>query len=534
MDDSKTGQYLKMRRGAAIVILLAVIALTSLIALQFTFGSQMVDDGYYYLGIARNLSNGQGFTFDGINRTNGFHPLWQMLLVPLFWIFSGNSAAAAAAVVIQSIFFTACGYLLYRLLYSLTNRFCISVGAAVFWLFNFLFWSKGALSGMETGVLLFCFGTSLIICARVLQGKSSPWTLSAALLCACMARLDTLALAAGVVLVFCILKKYRTALIAGLPIIAYLPVYMIVNRLMFGGFVPVSGYIKSSYGRGLIERFTVNGDTAFFRHGLSNITKFATLNGRLPILLVLTAAIVLVWLIVRYWKNMASVESKCILSVTFFYTFCLLMYYSFMYRSLTDIYTYYWYPAIFSIIITFFLLLSQIGRRSIRYSVLGFILTGLICFNVAYARDRLGSYSFVIPDSERPERTGVDYLNTSLDDGTIIGCWDAGYVGYYCRHRVVNLDGLVNSYEYQQMLIDPGLERYFEMENITCLANVDHYTGKREFIKSLDGWCLLFEDSTDFPAAVSLFSISSSGREYASSQTRAFYIYGRMSGQLLR
>jgi len=34
------------------------------------------DDSCYYLEIAKNISNGNFFTFDGVNKTNGFHPVW--------------------------------------------------------------------------------------------------------------------------------------------------------------------------------------------------------------------------------------------------------------------------------------------------------------------------------------------------------------------------------------------------------------------------------------------------------------------------
>ena len=37
--------------------------------------------------IAHNLAQGHGATFDGLYVTNGFHPLWQLLLVPLFAFF---------------------------------------------------------------------------------------------------------------------------------------------------------------------------------------------------------------------------------------------------------------------------------------------------------------------------------------------------------------------------------------------------------------------------------------------------------------
>ncbi|MGZ4726103.1 MAG: hypothetical protein ACXWB2_00140, partial [Acidimicrobiales bacterium] len=38
------------------------------------------DDAFYYFGIARNVAHGHGSTFDGIDPTNGYHPLWMLVL----------------------------------------------------------------------------------------------------------------------------------------------------------------------------------------------------------------------------------------------------------------------------------------------------------------------------------------------------------------------------------------------------------------------------------------------------------------------
>ena len=43
----------------------------------------LYDDTYYYLGVARHLAAGLGSTFDGLNATNGYHPLWCWMLVPV-------------------------------------------------------------------------------------------------------------------------------------------------------------------------------------------------------------------------------------------------------------------------------------------------------------------------------------------------------------------------------------------------------------------------------------------------------------------
>jgi hypothetical protein len=60
---------------------------------------QLPDDGFYYLEIANRLARGQGFTFDGVHSTNGFHPLWQLALVPLASVFHGDALIRAELVV---------------------------------------------------------------------------------------------------------------------------------------------------------------------------------------------------------------------------------------------------------------------------------------------------------------------------------------------------------------------------------------------------------------------------------------------------
>src|SRR3990172_9284841 len=42
------------------------------------------DDVYYYFKVAQNISEGHGSTFDGINPTNGYHPLWMTICIPIF------------------------------------------------------------------------------------------------------------------------------------------------------------------------------------------------------------------------------------------------------------------------------------------------------------------------------------------------------------------------------------------------------------------------------------------------------------------
>ena len=53
---------------------LAVVVVWHAAPFSLTF-----DDAFYYFGIARNVAHGHGSTFDGLDLTNGYHPLWMVL-----------------------------------------------------------------------------------------------------------------------------------------------------------------------------------------------------------------------------------------------------------------------------------------------------------------------------------------------------------------------------------------------------------------------------------------------------------------------
>ena len=65
------------------------------------------DDFFYYLTVARNIVAGHGSTFDGIHRTNGYHPLWMAVNVCLLALFHGRAFFyALLTVMLGSVLFT--------------------------------------------------------------------------------------------------------------------------------------------------------------------------------------------------------------------------------------------------------------------------------------------------------------------------------------------------------------------------------------------------------------------------------------------
>ncbi|MEZ5141768.1 MAG: hypothetical protein R2726_04510 [Acidimicrobiales bacterium] len=84
--------------GVVVVAWVLVLALWADAPFALTF-----DDAYYYFGIARNVAAGKGSTFDGINATNGYHPLWLALAVPVFKAGLDDLAAARALLGLQIV-----------------------------------------------------------------------------------------------------------------------------------------------------------------------------------------------------------------------------------------------------------------------------------------------------------------------------------------------------------------------------------------------------------------------------------------------
>lgn len=133
------------------------------------FQKCVVDDAFFYFGIAKNIAAGKGATFDGFIMTNGFHPIYALLLVPIFWFSLGNpNIPVHVALTILSVFNVLTGYVVFLIVRKMAGRIAGLFGAFL-WLFN-PFVILIALSGVEVGVAAFFMS----LCIYVhLQGRNA-------------------------------------------------------------------------------------------------------------------------------------------------------------------------------------------------------------------------------------------------------------------------------------------------------------------------------------------------------------------------
>ena len=216
------------------------------------------DDAFYYSRIADNLGGGLGSTFDGIHPTNGYQPLWQWLLVPIFsergWSLETlYRLQLGAEVVLPGS--PACCCATFSASSPRAGRRWWARCCSCSW------WSDPALNGMETALQMLALLLLPAYAWRVkaLAGGRTRATFALGLLMglAMLARLDLmfLPLLIGIVAAAqwiagrdeprrAVLVR-TAALVAGLALVV--EPYMAWNGWAFGAAVPISGMLKWSF-----------------------------------------------------------------------------------------------------------------------------------------------------------------------------------------------------------------------------------------------------------------------------------------------
>ncbi|UCE26861.1 MAG: hypothetical protein JSW52_11025, partial [Candidatus Coatesbacteria bacterium] len=249
------------KKGNSVVWI--VIAVIFFYALQFAFQkpytivNTQFDDAYYYLEIAKNIADGEGATFDGLHKTNGFHPLWLLILTALSSVPGlGLMGLSRAMVVLQAFLLFGSLVLIKNILKGLLHPFLI---AAVLLVVLYPRFFHIFTVGMESGLLIFLLLLMFYLAPRLFSGISAgKWFLSSLALGALsaaivLARLDAFVFPAAVLTALVVKglferktfwRTFAGALLAGGIVVAALLPFLIWNYYNFGTFATVSSTMK--------------------------------------------------------------------------------------------------------------------------------------------------------------------------------------------------------------------------------------------------------------------------------------------------
>lgn len=94
----------------------------------------VLDDSYYYFKTAQNFHIYKFFTFDGINKTYGFQPLWMIICTIVSFFISEKFLFIKIILLISAILYTLCGYLFYLITKDINSL--LKYIPSLIWLFN--------------------------------------------------------------------------------------------------------------------------------------------------------------------------------------------------------------------------------------------------------------------------------------------------------------------------------------------------------------------------------------------------------------
>jgi len=115
----------------------------------------MRDDAYYYFKVAQNITEGLGSTFDGINLTNGYHPLWMLVCIPIFFFARFDLILPLRILLmVMAVLNVATAIMIYRLAKSNLSH-AVAIATASFWAFNYYIHTTVYESGLETPLAAF-------------------------------------------------------------------------------------------------------------------------------------------------------------------------------------------------------------------------------------------------------------------------------------------------------------------------------------------------------------------------------------------
>lgn len=201
------------------------------------------DDAYYYLEIGTRWARDGEATFDGVHATNGFHPLWQLWVAGLSRAFEAD-ALVRASLITELVALCVAVLLVARVV---RHRFGPWSATAVILVGSSPAVVPGLSDGMESGVSILALALLLVVLVRYFENPRRATAVGVGVCCGLvvLARLDFLT-AIWIVPIAVYWPGRRLRRVLEMSIAAGLTVlpYFVWNLTRFGHLLSVSGTRK--------------------------------------------------------------------------------------------------------------------------------------------------------------------------------------------------------------------------------------------------------------------------------------------------
>ncbi|MDD5111502.1 MAG: glycosyltransferase family 39 protein [Candidatus Altiarchaeota archaeon] len=402
------------------------------------------DDVFYYLKLAGNVAAGRPASFDGIEPTNGFHPLYALLLTVLYSLGGqslGLDMPVRIALAALSVFDVLTGFVIYKILMLPafgSNRNGALLGC-LFWTFN-PFVISGTFYGLETALAAFFISLVFYAYLRALESGSYHGYLSCGLLAgfALLARSDAVFLVAAVAWDITVRRNFKALLLflsaAGL---VYSP-WLLWGLLNFGMFQQDSGAVMS-YVNGVREGGFLS--QSYMQAKFSAIYLTARILAMFAASIALPIALLLLMPAGR--KILRGGLKKSAGSFIVWYCVLLLAYYALVLGGGTRRY---YHPLLIVAALFAGLVYSRLSSASLNIRKAFAV---LLLFNLLFAGWFYWWYRPLSPQAWHSDLYDAAlWIGGNTKPGDRIGGFNSGIVGYYSGRTVTNLDGVINHNAY--------------------------------------------------------------------------------------
>jgi hypothetical protein len=429
-----TGSFGIFRSPILRIVDMLVAVIIALLVIFFLVGPfratllMQVDDIYFYFEIARRLGSGQGSTFDGINQTNGYHPLWLIVLLVLTPLMNASrELGARMACVLSVLLFSGTLYLLRKTALRISP-----VAAAMAMLYTWSALMFSSIYGMESMLAAMLLAATLWFLSRtdmLCSSRSGPilGILSGFLV---LSRLDSAlyVIALDGLWTYYLIRSPQSSDVPGrwtawgqcVAIqVAFIGTYLAVNYISFGHLLTISAMTKA-------------GRTRHINH--------AWLHGGLP----LVSLFNIMLSVIALWLHKPN-SSRLTLTVAAVGTW-LTMLQIFLLGGKETTAWYFTLPVlcggyfVASIIGALSKSMTQ-SKMAVRVCVAVCIIFMVFAVHGKFRDDGLSKY--------------YDYakwIAAYVPPSAVFADSDCGLVGYFSLHPFMNTDGLTNSFEFAKAL----------------------------------------------------------------------------------
>jgi hypothetical protein len=453
-----------MKRIIAIIIIALIIRLfIAWQPVETLIQKTMPDDTFYGYSIARNIALGNGITYNGFDKTNGFQPLWIFLIAPVFLLTKDLYLAVNLILTVSAILDSLVVLLIYLLARKLFNE-KVGLLSALFWAVNPLIIFQ-TMNGIEVTLYIFFVLLTFIYFYRIRDNFS----IKNIMLLGILSGITFLARGDGIFL-FIVLaayllwnRKIKLLLVFSLVSLLIVSPWLIWSQMTFGTIQESSQALKVYLSHGF---FRPEGSISTFSEIFQSIKEDS----------IRSVGSVLQMLGI---KNFGISIATIFMSV--FFIICMIL-------SLTDLRKL-TLPIAFSIILIAFYVFYMWGIQ-IRYltPIMPFII--ILIFN-GYSEIRFkyviifvmlvviinGGIQWI--DGYYPQQieTFNDVMWTNANVNGTIGNFYSGIPLYFSNNKVVNLEGILD-FNALKAMKDKSVYSYMIEKNVTIWMDSTYHCVK--------------------------------------------------------